>query len=144
MTDMNKEFERYDLNMIASNAKESYDKLKELNRAVVKKEDILRLAIQDRILGVIDDKELERITREAKLANDASYDEKCKLRRLITRLRDIVDELNHDSTDCICRFGNYIFSTILENRRWFLGSRSIHRLPLCRLLVCRMPHYVGR
>ena len=95
MTDMYKEFERCDLNMIASNAKESYDKLKELNRAVVKKEDILRMAIQDRILGVIPDDELERITREAKLANDACFDEKRKLRRLITRLRDIVDELNH-------------------------------------------------
>lgn len=81
--------------VLASNAKESYDKLKELNRAVVKKEDILRMAIQDRILGVIDDDELERITREAKLANDASFDEKCRLRRLITRLRDIVDELDH-------------------------------------------------
>ena len=41
MTDTNKEpanqLERCDLNVLASNAKESYDKLKELNRAVVKK-----------------------------------------------------------------------------------------------------------
>ena len=53
------------------------------------------MAIQDRILGVIDDEELERTTREAKLANDACFDEKCRVRRLITRLRDIVDDLDH-------------------------------------------------
>ena len=61
--------------VLASNAKESYDKLKELNRAVVKKEDTLRMAIQDRILGVIDDKDLERITREAKLRRDGHIDQ---------------------------------------------------------------------
>ena len=45
--------------------KELAEKAKEKNRKAVQQEDILRLAIQDRILGTIDDEELENIAKES-------------------------------------------------------------------------------
>ena len=39
--------------------------LKKLTRAVDKQEDVLRLSIQDRILGTIDNEALEKIVKES-------------------------------------------------------------------------------
>lgn len=87
--------DNYNLSELASEIKTRYDRLKKLNRNVVKHEERLRMAIQDRILGAIDDDELERITNEAKQADNECFEEKCATRQLIKVLRDISDELGH-------------------------------------------------
>lgn len=45
--------------------KELAEKTKEQTRKAIKQENVLRLAIQDRILGTIDDEELSKISKES-------------------------------------------------------------------------------
>lgn len=66
---MNSDLEKYSFHI--DEVKDAYDRCRELTRKVVAQEDRLRLAIQDRIMGAIDDAELEKITADAaRLVNE--------------------------------------------------------------------------
>lgn len=84
---------KYDFHI--NEIKEQAEKVKELNRKVVKQEEILAFAIQDRILGEINTEELGQVIKESDDLNNKSTSARMELYRMSKILSKIEDELKH-------------------------------------------------
>lgn len=84
---------KYDFHI--NEIKEQAEKAKGLNRKVVKKEEILRHAIQDRILGEINTEELGKVIKESEDLNNECCSARMELYRWTKIISEIEDELKH-------------------------------------------------
>jgi predicted nuclease with TOPRIM domain len=84
---------KYDFHI--NKIKEQAEKTKELNRKVVKQEEILADAIQDRIIGEINTEELGQIIKESDDLNNKCSSARMELYRMSKILSEIEDELKH-------------------------------------------------
>lgn len=75
--------------------KELAEKTKEQTRNAIRQEDVLRLAIQDRILGTIDNEELEKIAKESDHISGECASARMRLYECCKLFSDIREELMH-------------------------------------------------
>lgn len=90
---MSMDISKYDFQF--QEIKELAEKTKEQTRNAIRKEDVLRLAIQDRILGIIDNEELEKIAKESDHISGKCASARMRLYEWCKLFLDIREELMH-------------------------------------------------
>ena len=92
-----RDLSKYDFHI--NEIKEQVEKTKELNRKVINQGDVLRHAIQDRILGEINTEELVKIIRESENLTGKCWSARMELYRWSMIFSKIKDELERISNN---------------------------------------------
>lgn len=103
--------------------KELAEDAKEKTRKAVQQENILRLAIQDRILGAIDDEELENIAKESDHIAGECGSARIRLYEWCTLLSNIKEELMHLVSNA--GYATAELDTTVNTARIFSGIKKI-------------------